>query len=112
VFYIEGIPIQEDCGTCEGTGELAAAIDRWEMNIINREDDYAELKHRKSQTGQWVTFADHQAALRAAPSLSREEWGMLNFIIEQHPKWYNRQEEWEALRAKVREAGTGDEDDL
>lgn len=24
VFYIEGIPIQEDCGTCEGTGELNA----------------------------------------------------------------------------------------
>jgi hypothetical protein len=46
-------------------------IERWEMNIINRPDDYAELKHRKSQTGQWVTFEDHCRVVEALRSASR-----------------------------------------
>jgi hypothetical protein len=46
--------------------ELGSAhIDRWEVNIINRPGDYAYLKHRKSQTGQWVTFDDHLRAMQS-----------------------------------------------
>lgn len=40
-------------------------IDRWEVNVINRPNDYAELRHRKSQTGQWVTFEDHRRIVAA-----------------------------------------------
>lgn len=49
--------------------ETASSVDRWEVNLINRSNDYAELKHRKSQTGRWVTFEDH---CRAIERLSKQ----------------------------------------
>jgi hypothetical protein len=53
--------------------ETGLTVDRWEVNIINRPNDYAELKHRKSQTGQWVTYDDHCRALAALSAKGASE---------------------------------------
>jgi hypothetical protein len=44
-----------------------------------------------------------RAALRAAPSLSREEWGMLNAVLDDLADGLIGPSGWATLRAKVRE---------
>jgi hypothetical protein len=46
---------------------------------------------------------DGLAALRAAPSLTKEEWGMLNAVLDDLADGLIGPSGWATLRAKVRE---------
>lgn len=55
------------------------APDRWEVSIHIGDDGDWHLRHRKSQTGQWVTFEEHQKVIA---SLRRPEPATEAVLVE------------------------------
>lgn len=68
------------------------APDRWEVSIHIGDDGDWHLRHRKSQTGQWVTFEEHQKVIA---SLRRPEStkGVADISgMQQKPRVLNKNE--------------------